>query len=64
MNIIWFGTIVTICFLFSLLFLSMGAKRQKQNKCEKHIRTQWQQLQEHNDKIEFEYATLKRKYQK
>jgi hypothetical protein len=42
----------------------MGAKRQKQNKCEKHIRTQWQQLQEHNDKIEFEYATLKRKYQK
>jgi hypothetical protein len=63
-NTIWFSSIGAICFLFSLFFLSMGVKRLKQNKCEKQIRTQCQQLQQYNDQIEFEYATCKRKNQK
>ena len=42
----------------------MNAKRSKQSKRVKEIRLQYQQLREHNDQMEFEYATLKRKYQK
>jgi hypothetical protein len=64
MNTIWFSSICTTCFLFSLFFLSMSVKRFKQTKCEKQIRTQCQQLQQYNDQIEFENATFQRKNQK
>ncbi len=64
MNTIWFGSIGTMCFLLSLIFLSMGTKRLRQNKYDQKIRTQCQQLQQHNDQVEFEYATLQRKHQK
>lgn len=61
MSVIWFSSMGTICFLFSLFFLSKTVKQFKQNKCEKQIRAQCQQLQQSNDQIEFENATFKRK---
>ncbi len=64
MNTIWFGSICTMCFLLSVIFLSMGTKRLRQSKCEQQIRSQCQQLQQYNDQMEFEYATFKRKHQK
>lgn len=53
-----------LCFLFSVIFFSMNTKRLQQSKSEKQIRIQCQQIQEHNDLMEFEYATFKRKHQK
>jgi hypothetical protein len=64
MNIIWFGSIWMMCFLFSFIFLSMGAKRLKQNKHEKEIRARCQQLQQYNNQIELERATFERQNQK
>jgi hypothetical protein len=60
----WFDFICLICFLFSLIFLTIGFKRLKQHKCEKKIRSQCQQLQQYNDEVVFECATYKRKHQK
>jgi hypothetical protein len=52
------------CFLFSLIFLSLGAKRLKQTKREKEIRARCQQLQQYNNQIELERATFERQNQK
>ncbi len=64
MNTIWFGSICTMCFLFSFIFLSLGAKRLKQNKYEKEIRVRCQQLQQYNNQIELERETFERQNQK
>lgn len=64
MNTMWFGSICTMCFIFSFLFLSMGTKRLKQTKQEKEVRSRCQQLQRHNNQIELERATFERQNQK
>jgi hypothetical protein len=53
-----------MCFFFSFLFLSLGAKRLKQSKHEKEIRARCQQLQQFNNQIELERATFERQNQK
>ncbi|CAF4087517.1 unnamed protein product, partial [Adineta steineri] len=62
-TMIWFIIICVLCFVLSLFFLSMGIKQLKQSRYAKENRTQCQQLQQHNDQMEFECATYKRKHQ-
>jgi hypothetical protein len=64
MNTMWFGSVCTMCVLFSFLFLSMGTKRLKQSKIEKEVRARCQQLQQYNNQIELERATFERQNQK
>jgi hypothetical protein len=64
MNTMWFGSICTMCFLFSFLFLSMGTKRLKQTKQEKEVRSHCQQLQQLNNQMQLERATFERQNQK
>ncbi|CAF3563610.1 unnamed protein product [Rotaria socialis] len=63
MNTIWFGSLCTMCLLFSLLFLSMGTRRLKQSKEEKTFRARCQQLQQYNNQIELERATFEKQNQ-
>ncbi|UJR26027.1 hypothetical protein I4U23_007373 [Adineta vaga] len=64
MNTIWFGSISSMCFFFSFIFLSMGAKRLKQSKDVKEIRARCQQLQQYNNQLELERATFEKQNQK
>jgi len=63
-NTLWFSSICGSCFFFSLIFLSMAAKRLKQGKHEKEIRARCQQLQQYNNQLELERATFERENQK
>ncbi|UJR22902.1 hypothetical protein I4U23_025930 [Adineta vaga] len=64
MNTMWFGSVCTLCALFSFLFLSMGTKRLKQSKTEKEVRARCQQLQQYNNQIDLERSTFERQNQK
>ncbi|CAF0886914.1 unnamed protein product [Adineta ricciae] len=64
MNTMWFGSVCTMCGLFSFLFLSMGTRRLKQSKSEKEIRARCQQLQQYNNQLELERATFEKQNQK
>ncbi|CAF0751568.1 unnamed protein product [Rotaria sordida] len=63
MNTVWFGSICSMCFLFSFVFLSIGATHLKHNKQDKKIRAQCQQLQQFNNQIELERATFEKQNQ-
>lgn len=64
LNTIWFISICGMSFFFSLIFLSMGAKRLRQSKHVKEIRARCQQLQQYNNQLELERATFERQNQK
>ncbi|CAF4131953.1 unnamed protein product, partial [Rotaria sp. Silwood2] len=62
-NTVWLGSIFSMCFAFSFIFLSLGTKRLKQSKQEKKIRAHCQQLQQYNNQIELERATFEKQNQ-
>ncbi|CAF1208086.1 unnamed protein product [Adineta ricciae] len=64
MNTVWFGSICSICFFLSFIFLSVGAKRLKQSKDIKEVRARCQQLQQYNNQLELERATFEKQNQK
>lgn len=64
LNPMWFGSSCVLCFLFGFIFLSMARKRLKNDKLEREIRAQCQQLQQYNNQLELERATFERQNQK